>query len=237
MLDTTFDFRSDAGNGDPDTTSPTLRRYHQLLWSKALPGGHVLTLDTSRRTRYLHHDSGVGEFFLASDTVIPTFRGWVLMAPIIEQLPTAELDEFQYLNHTIGGMMVFPGDRREGVQTLNGARGFTRQISDRFDLTLECIRLHYLSKPNPLSRPLTAYNDFFQVFGNFEQYVDFFLLNDLVAEDYSSVEFFAPFDDFKSSGLPQSVEAYRAYRDLCVKFITARNQRIADWAGENLPAE
>src|SRR5690606_32654450 len=99
--------------------------------------------------------------------------------------------------------MVFPGDRRDGVQTLNGARGFTREISDRLDLTLECIRLHYLGKPNPLSRTLTAYDDFFRVFGNFEQYVEFFLLDDLVSESYSSVEFFAPFDDFKSSALPQ----------------------------------
>jgi integrase len=40
MIDTTFDFRSDTPPGlDPDTYSPTLRRYHRLLWSKPLPSG------------------------------------------------------------------------------------------------------------------------------------------------------------------------------------------------------
>ena len=39
-VDTTFDFHSDTPAGkDPDKYSPTLRRYHQLLWSKDLPYG------------------------------------------------------------------------------------------------------------------------------------------------------------------------------------------------------
>ena len=36
-----------------------------------------------------------------------------------------------------GGMMVFPGNRIDGKQTINGARGFNRKIADGFDLTLE----------------------------------------------------------------------------------------------------
>ena len=39
-IDIAFDFRTDAPEGkDPDAYSPTLRRYHQLLWSKPLPSG------------------------------------------------------------------------------------------------------------------------------------------------------------------------------------------------------
>lgn len=37
IIDTTFDFYTDANDGDPNSTSPTLRSYHQLLWSKPLP--------------------------------------------------------------------------------------------------------------------------------------------------------------------------------------------------------
>ncbi len=37
MIDTSFDFRTDAGGKDADTYSPTLSRYHTLLWSKPLP--------------------------------------------------------------------------------------------------------------------------------------------------------------------------------------------------------
>ena len=35
-FDPTFDFRTEAGGEDPDSTSPTLRAYHKLLWSKPL---------------------------------------------------------------------------------------------------------------------------------------------------------------------------------------------------------
>jgi hypothetical protein len=40
-IDITFDFRTDATgkNPDPDASSPTLLRYHHLLWSKPLPSG------------------------------------------------------------------------------------------------------------------------------------------------------------------------------------------------------
>ena len=38
MIDITFDFRSDS-KGDSDTFSPTLNKYHRILWSKELPMG------------------------------------------------------------------------------------------------------------------------------------------------------------------------------------------------------
>ena len=39
LIDTSFDFRVDVGGKDPDSHSPTLRRYHKRLWSRPLPGG------------------------------------------------------------------------------------------------------------------------------------------------------------------------------------------------------
>src|SRR5580765_8038155 len=67
LIDTSFDVRTDARGRDPDLTSPTLRRYHRLLWSKPLPCGMPFTLDTVTPRRYLHHHSELGEFSLASD--------------------------------------------------------------------------------------------------------------------------------------------------------------------------
>ena len=55
-IDITFDFRSDTPPGkDPDALSPTLRRYHKLLWSKPLPSGVVFELDDTTLHVYLHH--------------------------------------------------------------------------------------------------------------------------------------------------------------------------------------
>lgn len=70
MIDTAFDFRSDARGRDPDTHSPTLRDYHRLLWSKSLPGGAAFNLSDASPGAYLHHRSDLGEFFLSSDSVI-----------------------------------------------------------------------------------------------------------------------------------------------------------------------
>jgi hypothetical protein len=136
-IDITFDFRSDTPpGGDPDALSPTLRRYHQLLWSKPLPSGVPFVLDVTTPP-YLHHRSELGEFWLSSDAVIPTFSRELRLAHIIDQIPEVKREEFNRIGYTIGGMMVFPANRVGGAMTINGARGFHPRIKDRFDLTVE----------------------------------------------------------------------------------------------------
>jgi hypothetical protein len=226
-LDTGFDFRSDTPpGGDPDALSPTLRRYHKLLWSKALPSGAMFPLDDTTPGVYLHHRSELGEYFLASDAVVPSFTREVRLRHIIEHVPRATLDEFNRIGYTIGGMMVFPGNRIGRRMTINGARGFHPRIKDRFDLTVECIRRHYLGEPSPLGDTLARYADFFALFGDFHGYVQFFLLNDIVTQDRSAVRFFTPFEGFDASPLPRSLDAYDTYQRRAIEFIEARNSRI-----------
>lgn len=144
-IDITFDFRSDTPGypkKDPDIFSPTLRSYHQILWSKRLPNGVLFTLDGSTH-QYLRHQSVLGEFVLASDAVIPTFSRERRLSHIIDEIPVEDREAFHRIGYTIGGMMVFPGNRVGRRMTINGARGFHPRIKDRFDLTLECIRRHY----------------------------------------------------------------------------------------------
>jgi hypothetical protein len=234
-IDPNFDSRDDAGRGDPDSTSKTLRRYHQLLWSKPLPNGDPFDLVTTRKGCYLFHESDRGKYFLSSDTVVPTFRSWLRMKSITNQIGSAELDEFQVLNHSMGGALIFPGDRRKGTLTINGARGMNSRIADRLDLTLEAIRRHYSGEQSPLSKTLQNYKDFFELFENFRGYVEHFLLQDLCDQDCRSVKFFIPFNDFGTTpALPGDVEQYREYRDNATTFLRARNSRIAVWASSNL---
>jgi hypothetical protein len=121
IIDTTFDFRSDSPPKlDPDTFSPTLARYHKLLWSKPLPSGSPFDLDVSRPPFHLHHRSELGKFSLSSDTVIRTYSSWSWVANIIGPIPQGEMDEFRHLMYTIGGMMVFPANRVGGKMTMNG---------------------------------------------------------------------------------------------------------------------
>lgn len=227
-IDVSFDFRSDTPGypkNDPDALSPTLRRYHQWLWSKPLPSGVLFELSDTTPGVYLHHRSRVGEFWLASDAVVPTFRKEPRFTQIFDNSPD-DLAAFMRLGYTIGGMMLFPGNRVDGKMTINGARGFHPRIKDRLDLTVECIRRHYCHEHSPLSTPLQRYADFFALFGDFRGYVEFFLLQDIVSDDGSAVRFFTPFQDFETSPLPSSFEAYRRYRQRAMDFLEARNRRI-----------
>jgi hypothetical protein len=230
LINTSYDFRTDSLGKDPDKYSPTLRLYHKLLWSKALPNGRLFELDDTARGAYLHHSSELGEFCLCSDSIVPTFTKWDSMKHITGLFAEEENEAFRAASYTIGAMMVFPGNRIHRKQTINGARGFNRKISDRFDLTLECIRRHYLAQDSPLSETLARYRGFFALFDNFNGYVEFFLLQDLVSNDCSAVRFFLSFDDFKATSVPGNTNRYREYRLLSLEFIKARNCRIDRYA-------
>ena len=55
-IDVKFNFYSDTPSGkDPDSYSPTLRRYHQILWSKPLKSGIIFKLNKNTR-KVLHHE-------------------------------------------------------------------------------------------------------------------------------------------------------------------------------------
>lgn len=223
-IDVTFDFRQDTPEGkDPDRYSKTLRRYHKSLWSKHLPCGNFFGLDDTIPGHYLYHQSGVGEFSLSSDAVIPTFK-W--NKQIQSLIPAAELEAFDAATYTIGGMMVFPGKQIGGERTINQARGCTSLIGDRFDLTLECIQRHYAKGKSPLSDVLSRYSGFFDLFGSFRDYVEYFFLQDLVSTDFSLVKISAPFDGFCSSPIPTSVAEYKNYENDAREFVEARNRRI-----------
>ena len=231
LIDTSFDFHVDSAGRDPDKYSPTLRRYHRLLWSKPLPSGEMFAREDGGD--YLRHSSHLGEFFLSSDSVTPTFTKYKRMQHLVEQFSAEDNEAFVSLASTVGGVLVFPSNIVAGKQTINGARGFTAQISDRIDLTLECIRRHYAGAPSPLGDTLARYADFFTLFDNFPGYVDFFLLGDLV-DDGHAVRFFLPFDDFAGSARPTDLASYTQFRAATTEFLHARNQRIRRWSAEHL---
>jgi hypothetical protein len=231
-IDITFDFRTDTPDYprcDPDTRSPTLRRYHRLLWSKPLPCGP--TFDLAERGYYLCHQSELGEFTLSSDSVMQTFIRWPdALQATREQDPPQVHEDFFAIAYTIGAMMIWPAIKIDGKPTINQDRRFRRwDIADRFDLTVECVRRHYLGGSSPLANTLSCYADFFDLFVDFRCFVDFFLLDDLVAHD-GSVKFFMPFDDFRpqpgGSAIPKDVDTYTEYRRRSIEFIEARNRRI-----------
>ncbi len=227
LIDVTFDHRTEAGVRDIDKYSPRLKHHHQLLWAKPLPSGEIFDLKPMSN-RYLVFRPDELVFALASDQISNSMRTTKRMKHITSQIPEAELDEFQFLGATVGGTILFPGKQIDRKRTLNQARGMTKQIGDRFDLTLECIRLQYDGRPNPLQPTLDLYWKFFDLFETFDKYVEFFLLQDLVED--GQVRFFLPFDEFRRPALPVDVDEYREYMANGKQFVVARNLRMQDWA-------
>mgnify|MGYP001371310595 FL=1 len=213
LIDINFLVDSDVPLGkDPDKYSPTLRRYHKLLWSKPLPNGLDFNLTDTTTRVYLHHKSELGEFFLSSDSIGHTYSRRNDMSYIVNQIPPHEIEVFFHICSTVGGYIVFPSNRVDNKMTINQSRGVNYKIKDRFDLTLECIRRHYFNEDSPLSYTLEIYSDFFNLFEDFQGYVNFFLLQDLVNDDYSSIKFCTAFVSFDNSALPINVQEYRLYK-------------------------
>lgn len=225
QIDIDFDFRMDSKSGDPDTDSPKLYETHKLLWSKELPSGKKFNLE-------IKGDS-YGKFLLknnftmnlSSDRMCPhfdgkysnKFEGW---------LSDNEREELKHKVRTIGGHIVFPAHKKNGF-TINQARGVSRIICDRFDLTLECIRRFYTDEESPLTKTITNYKDFFDLFVDFKGYVEFFHLQDFVGQN-GQIEFSLPFDNFNRPALPLNTKEYKEYKVHTLNLIYNRNKRILE---------
>ena len=224
-IDINFDFRNDTICGDPDTDSLKLYDFHKHLWNKALPNGKNLEtlVYGSKSSRLLIKNNLYDN--LSSDRMCPhfdgkynnKFDGWLTLS---------EKEDLKHVVRTIGGHILFPAHKRNGF-TINQARGVSRIISDRFDLTLECIRLFYLNEQNPLNDSLLRYEDFFELFLDFKGYINFFLLQDFINKN-DQVIFTIPFDGFNRSALPQNIKEYKEYSTKTIEIINKRNKRILE---------
>ena len=225
LIDIDFDFRQDSKCGDPDSDSQKLYEIHKLLWSKELPNGETFDLDVKgdRYGRLLLKNNLCMN--LSSDRMCPHFDG-KYSNKFDGWLSELERDELKYKVRTIGGHIVFPAHKKNGF-TINQARGVSRIICDRFDLTLECIRRFYQDEYSPLSNTLTNYKDFFDLFIDFKGYIEFFYLQDFV-DKKEQIEFSIPFDNFNRPPLPQTIDEYSMYKKHISYLMNKRNRRIFD---------
>ena len=231
QVDTSFNFRNDSNGKDPDSHSPTLRKYHRLLWSKQLPIGEYIELEEINSNLVYRFNMQTLKF--GSDSISNSYIGTKKIAHLSDEVLTSEFEEFRDEGSTIGGYIIFPSARVGGKMTINGARGFNTKIADRFDLTLECIRLHYQRRENPLDGTFkTAENSFFfSLFKDFKGYVDFFHLQDLTDGQYEKVSFFTQTEKpFINSPIPETATEYREYKTATLEFVRRRNQRIREWS-------
>lgn len=235
MIDIKFNFTTDTPNYwknfwdndmghthfDPDLKSKTLMKYHSILWSKRLPNGEDMHLTEGRG--YLVWK----DFSFGSDSITNSFRNKrneKVMHKVMSCVQNYREFVENYLKetNTIGGYVIFPKKR----QSINQARGCNYFIGDRFDLTLECIRRYYNNEQSPLYNTLVQNKDFFDLFSDFKGYVEFFLLQDIVDENFKNIKFWLGEGMLDINPLPQSVEEYLTIIEKEIAFVKNRNERI-----------
>ena len=225
-IDIYFDVQTDSNGKDPDTASKTLKAYHQLLWSKPLPNGEKMEIEQERG--YLKWD----KMWLGCDSITASFLHYrfPLKEYVEQNIPNFSQfkDDYWHKTYTIGGSIIFPMVR----WSMNQARGCSVKICDRWDLTLECIRRYYKGESSPLDTALEKSSLFFDKFVCFKGYVDFFLLQDCVDEDYN-VKFWLNTPLFESMPMPKNMKEYMHWINTQLDFVSKRGKRIAEYCRHN----
>lgn len=240
IIDVNFDFTADTpefwdgfwekkgglgycGN-DPDSESKMLRRYHSILWSRELPNGQVMELKECGDCLIWN------DMKFASDSITATFR-YEKCKALIDSVASTMRDYKGWMEHhirsmyTIGGMIIFPKHRR----SINQVRGTDQRICDRWDLTLECIKRYYDGESSPMTECLESDREFLDMFVDFRGYVNFFLLQDCVDEDYN-VKLWMDTELWVKNPLPKNVNQYLSWIDCNEAFVERRNERISKLA-------
>ncbi|MEI6665641.1 MAG: hypothetical protein WCL53_05755 [Chloroflexota bacterium] len=246
-IDPDADFATYYKSGrDPDETCKRLYQWHQMLWGRTVHGVAPFQLEVAYRGRFeLNLITADGKRFrLGSDGIVNTWTspGWARRYAFGSDLVAeiaADTDDFYRIASTIGGYIVFPlNSPDQAGNTINQARGVHPLIADRFDLTLECIRRHYAERDsadlvrdedNPLRDRLACYGDFFGLFADFDTYVRFFLLDDLLTPDRRAVRSLLsgnPLNSFAPPALAATPEQYAEFRRNSIAFVMGRNARI-----------
>jgi hypothetical protein len=120
----------------------------------------VKCFDLSKQSgTYLYHNSELGEFNLGSDAITHSYKNQKRKQWLIEQVSN-EVDELFKIGSTIGAYTLFPKNKIGNKFTINQARGVNSLIDDRFDLTLECIKLFYKGQNSHLMTLFYGTNHF-----------------------------------------------------------------------------
>lgn len=167
--------------------------------------------------------------YFGSDSITTSFRykrNEAFLKQVAQRVPsfTDFIENYLHKAYTIGGEIIFP--KHQG--SMNQMRGCNKQICDRWDLTLECIRRHYAGEPSPLEEIINRDKNFFDIFVDFKGYVDFFFLQDCVDENYN-VKIWLDTPLFADSPMPKGVDEYLQWIDSQLEFVESRAARILDY--------
>lgn len=226
---------------DIDTYSQTLREYQACIYKKTLYRGELfdLKIGNDPKDDYLYwcspnyYGDDLAKSRFASDSIVnmqERYKPHKKLVPILKDEGIRKiLKEYVKSASTIGGEIIFP----KHPNSVNMARGRNPKIRDRFDLTLECIRRFYekseAKRQSPLYDVLKADEKFFNLFKDFDDYVEFFYLDDSYVQD-GEIKFFIggePNFDDNFTPLPTSLGEWQQLYENQMACLAARNKKIS----------
>lgn len=150
MIDLDFDFRKDCKMGTgPDKYSIKLKEAHRELWSKELPNTKKGKLNLKVEKNRIVGGTGNSQFDFGSDSITICYGKRTTTEEFRRNIEISKLlEDYDAIGYVLSTSIIFPlkDDDGKASWTINRARGCSRRICDRIDLTLECIRIFYLDK-------------------------------------------------------------------------------------------
>lgn len=239
---------------DPDMDSKRLigDLVNLFLNNRKTPSGNIVKLAACCQTKdankrwyakvqvFSPSNEYISSFGITSDYIGASVN-WALEAGIEKDIILEHLS----ISRILAGHIVFPtwysnptekswDVYPEGI-SINIQKGGKSGYYDRIDCTLFAIKKWYSNQQSKLFETVEKNRDWFKLFSNFEQYVQFFYLDSLVVGDgIVDLTSYNPetssydkiLDEDKNVELPQDGENYIKYIKGCEKFILRRQEQI-----------
>ena len=235
---------------DPDVNSRKLYEAHIQFWNKRCEKYENINKISTHGQCECELKIDNTDIILGSDSIMSIYwhRTYGITPKIMKEFNeniskfikntdyTSFIRKYLRKSNTLGGFIVFPRHNN----SINQLRGTKSEINDRFDLTLECIKRYYNQEKenNPLYDVLEHNSVFFNMFGSFENYINFSCLGPWVNENYQVVDVFNSDDkkikllsdwDGKTCDFPntecKASDWWRFYNNM-MKHLEERNDKI-----------
>ncbi len=215
-------------NHDPHIRCQTLRDYHRSLWSRPLPNGQTMEIENDYCKYLIWNNIRLGSEPLVSSLRYSRTKGLMTMISSSMDDYKQYIEDFVHRTSNIGNAIILP--RRVGSISQYRSKP---QIGYRWDCTLECIRRYYSGEWSPLEKCMSKNKDFLDLFVDFKGYVDFFLLQDFVSNNYSTVKVMLDTDVDDGDPLPKDIEEYIEWINTCLDLVEKRKGRIQNLVRKN----
>ncbi len=205
---------------DPCDDSLFLKKSIRKMFSRPLPNGQTMELEeTSSGFRW-------NDFRFGIDTVVPSFfstrnRNLSKAYALSETDFRDSVSEYIRETDLLGAYTIYPVHANSLIQCIYS----NNRIRGRWDFVLECVRRHYSGEDSPLYDCMRRDRLFYDLFVDFNGFIDFFYLNDFINSD-GTVKMLLQTELFEMNPVPRNWDEYKKWFGTNIELVKKRNSRM-----------